>query len=106
MNCVGKLCLYLVACLTIGSAFWLLLRRILTANQLTGTIPDSLGLLSHLQQLCEPVRWLCAHARARDSKPAAAAQLLSCAIDDTPLGSCLRCVGANAGTWALTSSRA
>ncbi len=43
----------------------LFLCRGLYGNQLNGTIPESLGSLSSLQQLCVRVRWLCAHARAR-----------------------------------------
>jgi hypothetical protein len=43
------------------------LRRWLDNNGLTGPIPDSLGSLSNLQQLCvPPMRQLCAHTRAHD----------------------------------------
>jgi hypothetical protein len=41
-----------------------LVYRHLEYNQLTGTIPDSLGSLSRLQQLCAPLRVRLVHARA------------------------------------------
>jgi hypothetical protein len=64
--------------------------RVLSTNQLTGTIPDSLSSLSNLQGLCAPlaVCCLCEHARARDGLPAAVeAQACSGAAD-----SCTACL--------------
>jgi hypothetical protein len=50
--------------------------RYLDNNQLTGAIPDSLGALSSLQQLCAPVRWLCARAHARPTACQLAAAMM------------------------------
>jgi hypothetical protein len=70
----------------------LILCRGLYENQLTGAIPDSLGSLSSLQYLCAPVRWLCAHARARAGDHAAATAMLAPAL-------LLRCESGDIARW-------
>ncbi len=63
------------ACSSLPAGVAFCLCRWLTSNKLTGAIPDSLGSLSSLQQLCVPVRWLFAHAIARDGMSGLACQL-------------------------------
>ncbi len=107
----------LLHCTFGDTARWLLslprlfLCRYLINNQLTGAIPDSLGLLSRLQYLCAPICLLCLYARARDSMQLRQRCLLrhcSCAVHlvTPPVGSYLYRACSCAGTSSTTSSRA